>query len=399
VSSAGTATSPTTPAESVPRKRLAIGLTETNAALLWSPGTRPDPPGVLSPWRDALTALHPAYFRLPVDWAQLQPSPDAPPQWDKPADGCMRSEPPCEPSSGIRDILRAVKSQQEAGGGFEVVVVLYGVPDWAARPAGGCERPGIAPRSRPITDAGLVAYRNLVRSLLELGRQEGVDLRWWSPWNEPNGPFFISPQRQGCSINSTALSPGVYTRLARALREELAVAPGDHRLVVGDLADLSSRRRYGASLTEFYDQLPDDVVCSASVFAQHQYAQRGREAADPGSVGELEQILARRPCTAGKPIWVTETGVGGAHVGDRRSGGPATQRRDCRAMAVALRRWYRDPRVEVAFQYTFRDDPVFPVGLADVSLTRTWPAYDLWRAWGGDREPGGPAPPVPAACQ
>jgi hypothetical protein len=54
--------------------------------------------------------------------------------------------------------------------------------------------------------------------------------------------------------------------------------------------------------------------------------------------------------------------------------------------------------VEAAFQYTFRDDPAFPVGLADARLTRTWPTYDEWLAWGGDRPPGGPAPDLPAAC-
>jgi hypothetical protein len=95
---------------------------------------------------------------------------------------------------------------------------------------------------------------------------------------------------------------------------------------------------------------------------------------------------------------VTETGVGGAHVGDRRAGGPATQRADCRAMATALARWRRDPRVTAAFQYTFRDDPAFPVGLVDASLTRTWPAYDLWLAWGGERRPDGPEPPLPPEC-
>ena len=44
--------------------------------------------------------------------------------------------------------------------------------------------------------------------------------------------------------------------------------------------------------------------------------------------------------------------------------------------------------MQAAFQYTFRDDPAFPVGLADVGLTRTWPTYDEWLAWGGDRTPG-----------
>jgi hypothetical protein len=391
---------PTAPPAPRPRpaaRTLAIGLTEANANLIVNREARPDV-GALGAWRDRLAALRPRYFRLAVDWAQLQPHRDGPIEWDKPADGCMRGQPPCVPYAGLRDVLRAVRSQQQAVGGFEVLVAPYGVPDWAARAAGGCERSNIGPRSRPITDAGLDGYRAMIRSLLALAREEGVELRWWTPWNEPNGPFFISPQRQGCSTNSTALAPGVYTRLARALRDELRAAPGRHDLVVGELADVSDRRRYAASIPEFFDALPDDVLCAAGVFSQHAYAQRGQEADDPGAVGQLERTLAGRPCTRGKPIWVTETGVGGAHVGDRRAGGPTTQRADCRAMAVSLARWHRDPRVTAAFQYTFRDDPVFPVGLTDVSLTRTWPAYDLWLAWGGERAPDGPAPALPAAC-
>ena len=390
---------PAAPDEPRPARRrgLAIGVTEANATLLFTSQERPDV-GALGPWRERLGALRPRYFRLPVDWSQLQPSADALPQWDLPADGCQRGGGPCAGYGGIRDVLRAVRSQQRATGGWEVLVSLYGVPAWAARAPGGCERPGTGPRSRPITDSGLDGYRALVRSLLALARAEGVRLRWWTPWNEPNGPFFVSPQRQGCSTNTTALAPGVYTRLARALRAELEAEPGEQGLVVGELADYADRRRYGASIPEFYEALPDDVVCSASVFSQHAYAQRGQQADDPGAIGQLQRTLADRPCTAGKPIWVTETGVGGAHVGDRRSGGPATQRADCRAMATALSRWRRDPRVTAAFQYTFRDDPVFPVGLADVSLTRTWPAYALWLAWGGERAPLDPEPELPAAC-
>jgi hypothetical protein len=44
-----------------------------------------------------------------------------------------------------------------------------------------------------------------------------------------------------------------------------------------------------------------------------------------------------------------------------------------------LRRWYLDPKVDVAFQYTIREDPAYPVGLADDRLTRAYPVFELWR--------------------
>jgi len=382
----------TPPADIAPGGGLAIGMTEINPDLFW----HGKDVGAFKPWRDRLEALKPPLYRMAVDWASLQPSADGPIDWTKPSDGCMRTLQPCRPYNGIRDTLRAIRSQQKAGNGFATMVVVYGVPDWAAAPAHGCERDDIGARSRPITDQGLEAYKRLVKSLQDLAKREGVAIRWWSPWNEPNGPFFISPQRAKCSGSSKSLAPAVYAKLARAMRAELA--PGQ-QMVVGELAGLVDARKYGTSISEFFDGLPDDVVCNAGVFAQHAYSKRGDAADDPGAVGALEDVLDRRACTRGKPIWVTESGVGGPHVGDERSIKDEKIRADCQALNVTLRRWNKDPRVDAVFQYTFRDDPVFPVGLVDAKLSKAWPAYDLFKAWGGDRKPDGPAPPLPQACK
>jgi hypothetical protein len=380
------------PADIAPGGGLAIGMTEINPDLFW----HGKDVGAFGAWRDRLEALKPPLYRLAVDWASLQPAQDAPVDWTRASDGCMRALKPCRPYNGIRDTLRAIRSQQQAGNGFATMVVVYGVPEWAAAPAHGCEREDIGVRSRPITEQGLEGYKRLVGSLQDLAKREGVAIRWWSPWNEPNGPFFISPQREQCSGSSKSLAPAVYAKLARAMRDELA--PGQ-QMVVGELAGLEDARKYGSSISEFFDGLPDDVVCNAGVFAQHAYAKRGDAVDDPGAVGALEDVLDRRACTRGKPIWVTETGVGGPHVGDERSVKDESIRADCTALNVTLRRWNRDPRVEAAFQYTFRDDPVFPVGLVDAKLTKAWPAYDLFKAWGGARKPDDPAPALPQDCK
>jgi hypothetical protein len=68
-------------------------------------------------------------------------------------------------------------------------------------------------------------------------------------------------------------------------------------------------------------------------------------------------------------------------------------------MQALLERWYADPRVDAAFQYTVREAPQFPVGLIDPTLTRRYPAYDLFRAWGGGRRPNAPPPRLPARCR
>jgi hypothetical protein len=68
-------------------------------------------------------------------------------------------------------------------------------------------------------------------------------------------------------------------------------------------------------------------------------------------------------------------------------------------MAAALATWYRAPRVDAAFQYTFREDDSYPVGLVDTGLTRAYPTYDLWRAWGRRAFPTDEAPPLPSDCR
>jgi len=379
---------PPAPPPAPPRRaklRLKTGLSELNANLIWSTEARPQSPPGFGPWRDRVQAMRPDFYRLFVDWSKLQPDPGKPADLEIGADGCLRGEPPCAPFGGFREIFEAVASQQRAGRGFEVVMVLYGVPDWAASPAGGCERSTAQPHNRPISDRGLSGYRALVAQLLALARSEGVALRYWSPWNEPNHPTFISPQRAICKKGAPPLSPAVYARLVRALRAELGRAPGRHDLVLGELAGFPGARRNGASITQFVRGLPDDVACAGSVWAQHQYAQPDDPPGDKGVVGELERVLRTRACTKDAKIWVTETGTGGARSGRSRSRSPASLRRGCRAQAAAMRRWARDPQVDAAFQYTYREDEAFPVGLADQRLTRSYPTYVLWLDLGNDR--------------
>ena len=181
------------------------------------------------------------------------------------------------------------------------MVVLYGVPEWAAVSAHGCERDDIgvalAPDQRPRLRR---ATRGWSRSLQDLAGREGVDIRWWSPWNEPNGPFFISPQRAQCNGSSKSLAPAVYAKLARALRPELA--PGQ-QMVVGELAGLENARKYGTSISEFFDGLPDDVVCNAGVFAQHHTP----SAATPPTT-RAPSVSSRRSSTAGNARRASRSG-------------------------------------------------------------------------------------------
>jgi hypothetical protein len=200
---------------------------------------------------------------------------------------------------------------------MQVLVVLSGSPDWAARPARGCEAGGTEPRSRAPRTSALPAYQRLVRETLALAAREGVELRYWSAWNEPNHPYTISPQRPRCGGDAPSASVAPYVELAQALREALEAAPGEQEHILGELAGLYGRKPRSTGVTEFIRGLPSALVCSARAFSQHGYV-GGR---DP--VEAVTRGLAVHECPRTPEIWMTETGVGAPRRGEIRARGAA----------------------------------------------------------------------------
>ncbi len=203
--------------------RPAFGITEDNADLLWNPAaTAPPQAAAFLPARRELTALHPRYIRLLIDWAALQPSAQNPPDLRAPVSGCARQVGPCGNYEGVAGELAAIASQQRAARaegrqGFDVVIDILGAPAWAALPPHGCELAATPASARPIGGAALAGYRALIAGLLALAAREGVQLPWWSPWNEPNDPRFLAPQRAACGPDAEPLAPAVYSQLAEAM--------------------------------------------------------------------------------------------------------------------------------------------------------------------------------------
>jgi hypothetical protein len=148
--------------------------------------------------------------------------------------------------------------------------------------------------------------------------------------------------------------------------------------VLGDLAGLDTPRPFGASAAEFARGLPPDVACGASAFAQHAYiGERSRNGRAPRPVAPAAAATAATSLVdavdaelrlhgCDQPLWITETGTF-----DHR----------CESMAAALKAWADDPRVDAAFQYTFREHPSFPVGLVSSSLRTTYRSYAAWHAF------------------
>ncbi len=296
----------------------ALGLTEDNADLLWNPDGSPRPPTAFRTAARELSMLHPSYLRLLVDWAALQPDRDRPPALGASVSGCARQVGPCGPYAGLRDELAAIASQQRAApGGFQVVIDVFGAPAWAARAPSGCERAGTSSFSRPLSAAAIAGYRALIGSVLALGARQGVALSWWSPWNEPNDPAFISPQRSSCTVDSPPASPAVYAELADAMAAELRAAGGEHHLLLGELEGNLVDSPDHTSISRFVAALPADVLCLSEVWSIHSYATQDARSADP--VGALESALdARGACGRDAGIWITEAGAGASHPGRPR---------------------------------------------------------------------------------
>lgn len=373
----------------------AFGLTEENARLL-SGREGEDAPGhaAIASARRELVALRPSYVRLLVDWAALQPREDEPPALAGSVAGCARAVGPCAPYDGLRGELAAIASQQrqaraEGSTGVEVVLDLYGVPAWAARPPSGCELADAEAFSRPLNAAGLAGYRALIRSLLALGAREGVALDWWAPWNEPNDAVFLSPQRPACSSAAPSSAPGTYAQLARAMAGELRAAGGERHLLLGELNAFEDPSPHRTSVAEFVAGLPPDVLCLSDVWSIHAYARRDGAVPELDSVAELESSLDRRgACGRRAAVWITEAGAGAPHPGRARRPGAGEEADGCLALARQLEGWLADGRVQAVFQYSFREDPAFPVGLISADLTHTYPAYRLWLSYAQARARG-----------
>jgi hypothetical protein len=356
---------------------LAIGLTENDPRLL-----RPDS----EIWRASvkLIALRPAYVRVLIPWERLQPRAGAKPNWDAPFGGCPRLVPGCHSEDGMRGLLMAIKARQAQAGGWKIFAVPYFTPLWAmAAPPTGCQKE--RNRHARVQMPRIAHYRRLLRAFNALADKVGVKLDYISPWNEPNHPAFLQPQRATCHASSKAVSPEAYARLVRAAQLELR--PGQ-TIVLGSLAGLQDPRPYGAGAAEFIRGLPHDVACIDGPFAQHAYVGvNARDGvpppADPLTAARYELLdtviaaLDAKNCEKRKALWIGETGAFD---------------HGCAGMSAALRSWAVNDRIDAAFQYTFRDNRHYPVGLVSSSLRDTFASYRAWSAFAGSPRQLPPAP-------
>ena len=120
-----------------------------------------------------------------LDWPSLEPE-NGKPVFDAVNGGCLRDKQPCAAYGGLRDQLQALAARQREGG-WETLVVMSGTPEWAARPAGGCERDEHARRAR-ARRATWPTYTRFVERVLAEAREQGAELKLLEPVERAQPP-------------------------------------------------------------------------------------------------------------------------------------------------------------------------------------------------------------------
>ena len=207
--------------------------------------------------RDRAGALRPACV---PHGATLQPSPGTA--------GLGRSASTAAPAAaavravrrGLREQLRAIeRARRGAGAGGLRPSTVRG------RALGGRGRP---PRLGAPTPVGLEAYR--ARSCAaRRWRAKASTGAAWTPWNEPNNPVFIAPQRAACVAARDGDSPGLRadgTARWRGATRGAATTGSCSATSAG----VTRPRPTTSSSAEFGGDASRDVVCGA-VWGQHAY--------------------------------------------------------------------------------------------------------------------------------
>ena len=325
-------------------------------------------------------AIKPAYFRLVIDWRSIQPSADAPPNLDKPETGCMREVGPCLGWGGVRDQLRALALAPargrlaDAGGAHRARRTGRRAPPAAAS----ARRP--RPRARPPRADALPPTAQLVTRRARRGRAGGrARCASGAPGTSRTCRRSSARSERPATRDSPSLAPAVYARARAHAAAGARRRAGDQQLVIGETAGILKPTKLVTSVARVHRRACRRTWSARRrVYTQHAYI------GGPDPVDAADAALAARGCPQPHTIWITETGVGPApkeYSRRRRSRRAA----GCRALHDRLVRWFDDPRVTVAFQYTVREDDKFPTGLVSTDLTDDRPALAEWTAWGGGR--------------
>ena len=236
-------------------------------------------------------------IRTTVEWSEVAPRPPK-----RPGD-------PFDPSLRLDGIDEFVRNSQRLG--IEVLLTIWGTPDWANGGAG---------RNRVPDDLGdLEAFSRALADRYS-GRHPGYPfVRFYSVWNEPNLEQFLAPQ---FDETGRSVGPTLYAPIARAVYEGVKRANPDALVAIGETSprghdELRNRRAQESHSPARFARLlaESEPALAFDAWAQHPYPPRADIApAEPVrwprvGMGNLERFGAaldewfEREET---PLWVTE---------------------------------------------------------------------------------------------
>ena len=308
-------------AEAPGPNKLAIGITEQNPNFVWAPPPR------------GPRAVRPLARRAGEDAARLrtgcsstgralQPEQGRPADLDAPNDGCLRDTPPCAGWARRARAARGARLAPEGGrlGGARGAHGLARVGGAAAVPSASAPARSRSTARRSARGAARVPASSS-RRCSRRRSEEGAELRYWAPWNEPNHPFSLSPQRDALREERASRSRSSPTsRIAQAhargarrgagragLHARRAGRPGPRE------ADHDHRSASSSAAC------PADLVCGTHGLDPARLRRRARGGAAARRCGPC----AAKDCEREHAIWITETGVGAPRSGLERSDEPA----------------------------------------------------------------------------
>jgi Glycosyl hydrolase catalytic core len=228
-------------------------------------------------------------IRIPVPWAEVQPSKGALPDWS------------------TMDAVVANASRA----GMEVLPFVYAAPSWAV-PSGTLN--GVAvPRFLPVrTSAQQAAWKAFLVAAVERYGPSGTfwrqnpgvpmrPIRTWQIWNEENFEYFVSKP-----------NPAEYGKLVRLSSEAIKGADSGAKIILGGMfafpKGCHAKRPKSFCAPDFLEQMYAKTPGIKNKFdgvALHPYTGQYQQLTP--YIEEFRDVLKRNH-DAGKGLWITEVG-------------------------------------------------------------------------------------------
>ena len=326
----------------------------------------------------AVRALGAGIVRYDVDWPQVA--------YRRP----LRARDPDDPGYRFETVDEVVRRARRMR--VPLLLTIVHTPKWAG---GGHEHNRAPRRMRELEDFAYAAATRYSGKHLDAGGERLPRVTRWEAWNEPNTETHLAPQWVRREGRWHPASPGLYTRILRAIYRGIHAAGNDAGVTETVAGGATKPTGAGPTASEpsvaplRFVRMLAARRADFDVYAHHPYRISGADATSGDNVGldDLGRLLAtldRVYPGSRLRLWITEYGVQ-TNPPDRWSGVPPGQQARMLRRAVAIA--HANPRVELLIWFLLHDEAIggrplgggFQTGLAYVSGRRK-PAWATFRS-------------------